>query len=190
MDGFSLVILSLSLAMDAFAASLACGMAAPRATTASAVKTAVFFGVFQALMPALGWLAGKSIADYVRTFDHWAVFAMFTLIGIKMIVEYDDGEDAISADPFGSRRLFMLAVATSIDALAAGVSLAVLDTGIIASACVIGAITFLVCLPGVLLGKKLAARFRRGATYAGGATLILLGLKTLLEHFLRHGGAL
>ena len=182
MDFIQLLMLSISLAMDAFAVSVTSGILLRRPTPGPVLKIAVFFGGFQALMPTLGWLLGRTVADYVESLDNWIAFLILGFIGGKMIWEaFRTGEEQEeSADPAATGRLLVMAVATSIDAFAVGMSLALLDVGILSSALIIGLVTFFLCLMGVLLGRFLGALWRKGAMVAGGIILLGLGVHILL----------
>lgn len=194
MSGYlTLVLLGLGLSMDTLAVSVTIGICKSGIRPAQAVKAASIFAFFQTLMPAAGYLAGIKLISLIKPFDHWVAFGLLAFIGGKMIVEsfqkdavtHDDGKPSCpQEDPMSARRLILLALATSIDAMAAGVSLAVDHAPIITALAIIGAITFLVAAAGTLLGKKLGAVFQRGACRAGGVVLILIGLKIVVEHII------
>jgi putative Mn2+ efflux pump MntP len=179
--------------MDTLAVAVTIGICKADIRFRHAVKAAAFFAFFQTLMPALGYLAGVGIIGWIKPFDHWLALALLTLIGGKMIYEAlhetavadtDDPEACRRGDPTSSRRLAVLALATSIDALAAGISLAVSEEPLLTSLLVIGLITFAVALAGALLGRRLGAVFHRNACLAGGIVLILIGVKIVLDHTL------
>lgn len=177
-----LLFLSVGLAADAFAASVCRGLAMKRLDGRRALLVAAFFGVFQMLMPLLGWLFGSSFADRIGSWDHWVAFLLLALIGGKMIRDSFAGEEDARPDDFSFRTLLLLAVATSIDALAVGVTFAMLEgVDVLFSASVIGTVTFLLSLCGVLIGNRFGDRNRGAAERIGGAILILVGLKILLE---------
>ncbi len=190
----TLVLLGLSLSMDTLAVSVTIGICKSGIRIRHALKVGLFFATCQALMPFLGWLAGTRVIDLIRPLDHWVAFALLAFLGGKMIFETlhektvsDTEADAPACpveDPTSSRRLATLAVATSIDALAAGISLAFENTSILAAILIIGLITFLVAASGTLLGKRLGVLFQRNACLVGGSVLILLGIKIVLEHLL------
>ena len=183
MSLFSLILLSIGLSMDAFAISLTCGIYAGRERMKVALKAGLFFGISQAVMPVIGYFLGIAFDSLIKSFDHWLAFIILFAIGLKMIIEsfkQDDCKEQINTGSF--KVMLLLAVATSIDALACGISIAVLGGGILIPALVIGVITFLNSFTGVLLGDRLGKFFRRGAEIAGGLMLISIGIKILIEH--------
>lgn len=184
MDTFTLILTAFSLAMDASAVSLAKGMALPRKVLLKyAFYLGLTFGFFQALMPCIGYFAGIQFVNLISSIDHWIAFLLLGWIGFNMIKEGKEEQQAqevIDSIPF--KTIFLLAIATSIDALAAGISFAFLKVSIGYAALLIGTITFLLSFFCVLLGKKLGSLFQKYAEYLGGITLILLGCKILIEH--------
>lgn len=176
--------LAASLAADAFAVSISMGLTDSKASIGGAVRVGLFFGGFQALMPLLGYLLGSTFSDFIKQFDHWIAFAMLTFIGIKMIKDGLHGEEGTrSISPAASlQHLTLLSIATSMDALAVGISIAVLHEKIWISAVWIGTITFALSTIGVLTGKHLGCRIGKYATVSGGAALLIIGVKILLEH--------
>ena len=181
MGFFELLLIAVSLAMDAFSVSI-CGSLAlsPSSRFAGAVKFGAWFGAFQFLMPVIGYWTAYWAVEYIEAYDHWIAFFLLLYIGINMIREA--GEDAEVIESYGVKRMFLLAVATSIDALAVGVSFAVLDVNIWTSSLLIGVVTFIISFLGGTIGFKLGERFRNHATRTGGLVLCLIGLKVLLEH--------
>lgn len=176
-------MLAIGVSMDAFAVSIGKGLATPRASWRESLTVGIWFGGFQALMPVLGYLLGISFADLVTKVDHWIAFGLLLLIGGNMIREALAKEDDKPADTsFGFRTMLVLAVATSIDALALGISFAFLGTGLWPAVAIIGLTTFLFSVVGLFIGKKVGSRFHRGAEILGGVILILIGLRILLEH--------
>jgi len=150
-----------------------------------AALIALFFGGMQALMPVLGWLCGTRFQAYITSYDHWIAFGLLFFVGAKLLYETlkGGGEKACRPDTLRIKELFLLALATSIDALAVGVTLALLpEVRIVPSALIIGAVTFAISFSGVLIGHRFGSRFEKQAGIAGGAVLILIGLKILLEH--------
>lgn len=185
MDLLTIIVIAVGLSMDAFAVSVAAGIAVKRLKVRHAVRIALFFGGFQAIMPALGWLAGRSVADFIAPWDHWVVFAVLSFIGGRMIYEsFRMGPDGKSADLLSVWALFLLSVATSIDALAVGLSFAFLNVSIIMPVIVIGVVTFVLSLVGVAVGDRLGHFFERKIEAVGGLVLIAIGVKILLEHLL------
>lgn len=184
MGTIELILLSVGLAMDAFAVAICKGLNMRKMNYKNALILALFFGGFQALMPAIGYLLGKQFEKYITSIDHWIAFILLSIIGIQMIVESfkkdDDKEE--DADKLNLKEYFMLAIATSIDALAVGISLAFLSVSLVKSISFIGIITFVISFAGVFIGNKFGARFKSKAEFAGGAILILIALKILLGH--------
>lgn len=186
MGFLELFLIGVGLSMDAFAVSICRGLCMPRINWRHAGVIALFFGGFQALMPTLGWLLGSQFAGYIQSFDHWVAFVLLALIGFNMAREAlspEDEEEACAVETrLDLRQLFLLAVATSIDALAVGVTFAFLDVKIGPAAAIIGCTTFVLSLAGVAVGNFFGARYKKRAELTGGVILILLGLKILLEH--------
>lgn len=170
--------------MDAVAASISSSMTARRVRWRQAVKMAASFGIFQAAMPAVGYACGLAFRGWVEKVDHWIAFALLSFIGAKMIYESRREDDDSRSDPFSTRRLLLLSVATSIDALAVGVSFSLLGVSLLATVAVIGAVTFALCLPAVWLGKRLGTLMAKRAEMLGGVVLIIIGLKILIEHLI------
>ncbi len=177
-------LLAVSLSMDAFAISMCKGLAMKRISLSYAAVIAAFFGVFQALMPVAGWLLASSFASYIIDYDHWVAFALLSLIGGKMIIDSfkNDGDELSEKSVLNIKELFMLAIATSIDAFAVGITFAFLNVNIFLSSFIIGAVTFVLSLVGVFIGARVGARFKNKATLLGGIVLVLIGVKILLEH--------
>ena len=185
MSIIALVFVAIGLAMDAFTVSIAKGISLRKATVPQAAKVALFFGGFQALMPLLGWLFGLSFEKYITAFDHWIALILLTLIGGKMLYESfkgEDEEDSVEVDPLNARSLLVLAIATSIDAFAIGMTFAFLEVAIYQALLIIGIITFLLCLFALQIGRYLNNKFQNKALIFGGIVLILIAFKTLLEH--------
>lgn len=178
----TIVMIAFGLAMDAFAVSVSSGISIKNLKPQNGVKIALFMGGFQALMPVAGWLLGIGFKDYIEKYDHWIAFVLLGFIGIKMLKEAMDEDCEYVSDPLANKVLFMLAIATSIDAMAAGVSFAFLKTSILSSALIIGLITFVICYIGVYLGNKCGCIFKKKAEIAGGIILISIGFKILAEH--------
>ena len=179
-----LLILAVGLSMDAFAVSVCKGLSVPRAGAGECCIAGVWFGGFQALMPLLGYLLGSQFKDYITSVDHWIAFALLLLIGISMIIEAckNDEEDKKSDNPFGLKTMLLMAIATSIDALAVGVTFAFLSANIWWATLFIGATTFTLSAVGVKVGNVFGAKNKSVAEIVGGAVLILMGIKILLEH--------
>lgn len=182
-----LALIAVGLSMDAFAVSVCKGLGMSRLNWRQALVIAAFFGGFQALMPIVGWVLASQLAGFVEPVDHWIAFALLAFIGGKMIWDafHDDGEDESRADkPLDMRELVLLAIATSIDALAIGITFAFLHVDIVLPVTLIGAVTFALSLVGVAVGHQFGRRWERPSTIAGGIVLILIGVKILLEHLL------
>lgn len=190
MQFYEVVIIAVGLSMDAFAAALCRGLSAKRVKFRYAVKTGLYFGIFQTVMPVIGFYLGFLFSDLISAVDHWIAFVILTLIGAKMIFDSfkKDGdslnEDTITADDreFGAKKLLPLAVATSIDALAVGVSLAFLSSKILPAALTIGTITLVLSAAGVYIGKLFGQKLKGTAEFFGGLVLIIIAAKILLEH--------
>lgn len=183
--GFAeLFLIAVGLSMDAFAVSVCKGLGMTRLNMRQALVIALFFGGFQALMPLVGWFVGAQFARFVTAYAPWIAFVLLAFVGGKMLRDAfrEEPESGEAADPaFGIGELFLLAIATSIDALAVGVSFAFLDVAIAPSVALIGVTTFALSLAGVAIGHQFGARWEKPATIAGGIILILIGLKVLLE---------
>lgn len=180
-----LIFIAIALSMDAFAVSISKGLAAKRFSWKYPLIVGVYFGAFQALMPFCGHFLGSYFLIYIREIDHWVAFALLVLIGANAIRE-SLAPDKETKPEFGPRQMFPLAIATSIDALAVGVSFAVLGTNISVACATIGALTFLISAVGLVIGAKagLGAKNKRLAERLSGIILIALGCKILLEHLL------
>ncbi len=180
-----LLLLAVGLSMDAFAVSICKGLSMQKADKRAQFTCGAWFGGFQALMPLIGFFLGSIFADAIEKFDHWVAFGLLALIGINMLKEaFEKGCDCEHHDAdLSVKTMFVMAVATSIDALAVGISLAMAgDVNIIAAVLLIGVITFALSALGVKIGNVFGSRFEKKAQAAGGIILILLGLKILLEH--------
>lgn len=182
MELWELIAVAVGLAMDAAAVALGKGLALPRFRWRYAFLTGLWFGLFQAAMPFLGYLLGTRFSDGIRSVDHWVAFVLLGLIGCNMIREARAGDEAPIDSSFSPRRMLPLAVATSIDALAIGVTLAFLQVHILSAVALIGGVAFILSCAGVRLGAAFGGQCAGKAETAGGAVLILLGLKTLVEH--------
>ena len=183
MSFWELMVIAVGLSMDAFAISMCKGLSMRRLNYGHAVIIALFFGIFQALMPLTGWALGVQFSSYIKSCDHWIAFILLAFIGIKMIKEaFSDDTDDCNGGGLDIKELIILSVATSIDALAAGISFACLNVAILPSCAVVGLTTFVICIAGVLLGNRFGAKYKSKAEFFGGVILVLIGLKILLEH--------
>jgi Predicted membrane protein len=187
------LLVALALAMDAFAVSVASGICIADLKLRHALRASLFFGAFQFAMPVIGWLLGGTFRAYIQGFDHWIALALLAFVGGKMIVEsFEKKNEAACSDDEGSKTdirdlktLVMLSIATSIDALAVGLSYSVLGSPILGPAAIIGIVTFALCLVGTEFGKRIGAKFERWATLAGGIALVGIGAKILVEHLMK-----
>ncbi|MBO5815965.1 MAG: manganese efflux pump [Bacteroidales bacterium] len=180
-----LLILAVGVSMDAFAVSICKGLSVCKVRPRYACFTAAWFGGFQALMPLIGYFAGVAFADIVASFDHWIAFVLLGIIGGKMLKESFEKDECCCTDPdFSFRTMLALAVATSIDALAVGVSLAFLKVNIWTSVFIIGLTTGAFSAVGVYIGNLFGTRFKSKAELVGGLILIAIGVKILIEHTL------
>ena len=177
-----LLLISVGLAMDAFAVSVGKGMTLKRVRLSHALNAGVWFGGFQALMPVIGYFVGRSFAEYVVNVDHWIAFGLLTLIGLNMIRETIWGDDEDQDGDFSFRTMLLMVIATSIDALAVGISMAFLDVDIWISVGVIGIVTLLISGAGVYLGAAFGTRLGSKAGIIGGIILIAIGIKIVVEH--------
>lgn len=182
MSIWELVVLSAGLAMDAFAVSVCKGLSIQKLKVSQALTVGVWFGAFQALMPLAGWLLGRAFAEMIQSVDHWVAFALLAVIGGNMIREGVGGGDETCDASLSFGVMLTLAVATSIDALAVGITFAVIRVDIALAVSLIGGITFALSALGVKIGNLFGARFQGKAEIFGGVVLIFIGLKILLEH--------
>ncbi len=180
---WELFVIAVGLSMDAFAVSICKGLALRRIRLRDAAVCGAWFGGFQALMPLIGYLLGTLFAGFITSVDHWVAFVLLSLIGGNMIREaLSKQEDEAPDASLGVKTMFLLAVATSIDALAGGVTFAFLGTNIWLAVCFIGATTFVLSAVGVKVGSVFGAKYEKRAELLGGVVLVLMGLKILLEH--------
>ena len=193
MNFIALIFTAFALSMDAFAVSITKGMTIKNLKKSTALKMALAFGVFQGGMPLLGWALGISFESYIKSIDHWIAFILLGFIGFNMIKGFFDdrkeGKESelefsatADVDDLSNKEIIMLAVATSIDALAVGISFAFLNVSIIPAASIICIITFLVCVVGVFVGNKVGDIFNGYAELVGGVILILIGFNIFNEH--------
>jgi len=183
MDFISLLLIAIGLSFDTFAVSVSTGLVISSIRFWQGVRVALILAVFQSLMPFIGWYSGKQVVSYISEYDHWIAFGLLALLGLKMIAEsFKKEEQKLGFNPLKIGILLGMAVATSIDALVVGVSFAFLETKIFWSVLVIGIITFLVSMIGMLFGKNAGARVGNKMEIVGGLILIGIGIKILLEH--------
>lgn len=181
MNLWELFLIAVGLSMDAFAVSLCKGLSVQKVSLRHAACAGLWFGGFQALMPLLGWLLGSRFQAAIERYDHWIAFALLVFLGVNMIREARGEEECVNSS-FAWRVMLAMALATSIDALAVGVTFAFLQVDIIPAVAFIGCITFLLSALGVRLGSVFGQRYRTASQILGGVILILMGVKILLEH--------
>lgn len=185
MSVIELLLVGVGLSMDAFAAAVCKGLGMRKLNWRQGGLVALFFGGFQGLMPLVGWFLGRQFEQYITRVDHWIAFLLLGYIGGKMIWDaFHDGEESCTAcrDTLDLKELTVMAVATSIDALAVGITFAFLQVKILPAVTIIGCTTFALSLVGVWIGHRFGSRYKNKATLAGGVILCLIGLKILLEH--------
>jgi len=179
---FTLFTIALGLSMDAFAVAICKGLAMSKITFRKSLIVGLWFGGFQGLMPLFGYLLGVQFKDSITAIDHWIAFILLGLIGFNMIREALSKEEEKASDSLAFKDMLVLAIATSIDALAVGVTFAFLQVNIVPAICFIGVITFTLSMVGVKIGNVFGVRYKSKAELAGGIILILMGTKILLEH--------
>ncbi|MGN1112307.1 MAG: manganese efflux pump MntP family protein [Acutalibacteraceae bacterium] len=177
-----LFLVAIGLSMDAFAVSICKGLALKNVRLSHSVKAGLWFGGFQALMPIIGFFCGYWFKDYISAFDHWIAFMLLLLLGAKMIKEALSDEEESTEAAMDVKNMLLLAIATSIDALAVGITFAFLNVNIWYAVAFIGVITFLFSAVGIKIGSLFGTKFKTKAEIAGGVILILMGAKILLEH--------
>ena len=178
-----LLLIAIGLSMDAFAVSICKGLATKKVGVKHMLIVGLWFGGFQALMPTIGYFLGSTFEKYITSFDHWVAFVLLAIIGGNMIREGCSKEDGKANDSFSFKTMIVLAVATSIDALAVGITFALLpDVNIVAAVSFIGVITFIISAIGLKVGNIFGLKYKSKAEIAGGVILILIGTKILLEH--------
>lgn len=183
MSIIEIALIGVGLAMDAFAVSICKGLAMRRMNYKKAIIIAAFFGVFQALMPALGYVLGTTFANKIVAIDHWIAFILLALIGANMIKEaLSSDDDECQDDSLRLGDLIMLSIATSIDALAVGITFAFFNVSLLLSVSMIGIITFIICVIGVKVGNVFGEKYKSKAELAGGLILIVMGAKILIDH--------
>lgn len=182
MDLWELFVIAVGLSMDAFAVSICKGLSVKELKLRHAVTAGLYFGGFQAAMPLLGYLLGKGFQSVIESVDHWIAFALLAAIGINMIYEALKKDDEKQDASFGFKAMIPLAIATSIDALAVGVTFAFLQVSIVPAVSFIGVITFILSAVGVKVGNVFGEKYKSRAEIFGGTVLIAMGIKILIEH--------
>lgn len=181
----SILIIAIGLSMDCFAVALGAGLSLGKISKIQVLRLALSFGSFQAVMPVIGWLVGRTVIDYVAPYDHWVAFGLLAVIGGHMLWEFFEKKEKTEAvDVTRGVRLLILSIATSIDSLAVGLSFAFLNVNIWVAVAIIGLVAFIVTAVGVIIGRKVGQLIGRWAELAGGIILIGIGLRILLSHLL------
>jgi len=185
MNIWTIILIALALAMDAFAVSIASGICIRQSRIKHALIMAGWFGAFQAIMPLIGWFAGVKFSSYISSIDHWIALGLLSFVGGKMIYESSRLESLEKkTNPFDLHILFVLSFATSIDALAVGLSFALLNVEILLPVIIIGLVTFTISFAGVLIGERGGHFFEKRIELIGGLVLIAIGIKIVLDHIL------
>jgi len=188
MSLYEIILIAVGLSMDAFAVSITLGLSVEKPKAREIIMPGVFFGGFQALMPIIGYFAGTYFAEKMQKFEHWVAFVLLGIIGGNMIRESLSKEEVkANEDSFQFLKLLVLAIATSIDALAVGVTFAFFKTNIFIAAIIIGSITFFISMAGVKIGNIFGAKYKSKAEFIGGVILVLLGIKIVIEHLFFKG---
>jgi putative Mn2+ efflux pump MntP len=183
-DFLSILFIAIGLSADCFAVALSSSISRSTLSSLQMLRVALSFGIFQAVMPVLGWLAGNTIVEFISDYDHWLAFGLLGLIGGRMVWESFRSRDSKSTDVTKGFMLLTLSIATSIDALAVGLSFAFLKVNITMATVTIGITTFLITMVGLLLGKKVGGLVGKRAECIGGVILFGIGIKILVEHML------
>jgi putative Mn2+ efflux pump MntP len=178
-----IIIIAIGLSMDAFAVSIILGLSTEKIKLKQVIIPGLYFGIFQALMPCIGYFAGINFADKIQHFEHWIAFAILGFIGGKMIKDsFSKEKEKVDENPFKFLKMLVLAIATSIDALAVGITFSFFRINIFLAIAIIGFTTFLISCGGVIIGKTFGARFKAKAEFIGGLILVAMGVKILIEH--------
>ncbi len=179
-----IVLVGIGLAMDAFAVSICKGLSMKKIDMKKTLIIATYFGIFQAGMPIIGFTLGTGFESFVTQIDHWIAFILLSFIGINMIRESFNNEEEEKVDDVSPKTMIILAIATSIDALAVGITFAFLEVNIIFAVLMIGVITFIISILGVFIGNRFGNKFEKSAQILGGVILIFIGIKILIEHLM------
>lgn len=182
MNYYTLILIGLSLSLDTFAVSVSAGLCNKNIRFLPAVRLAAILAIFQGTMPLIGWMGGSQFLKNIEGYDHWIAFVLFSAIGIKMVIEAFNSSDSRKINPFNFKIVIGIAIATSIDALVVGLSMAFISVNILLAIVIIGIITFFAAMIGMLLGKNVTGRFGRKVEALGGIILIGIGVKVLAEH--------
>jgi putative Mn2+ efflux pump MntP len=184
MDWPNLIVLACALAMDAFAVAIISGITLDPLTGRQVFRLAFHFGLFQALMPVIGWAAGNAVYNYITAVDHWVAFSLLAFVGGRMVwgALHEDGKSKALKDPTSGWELVLLSVATSIDALAVGLSLAMIGSTIVIPAIIIGLVAAAFTVAGMLLGRRIGSLWGRRVEALGGVILVAIGFRIVIEH--------
>lgn len=182
MDLITLFLLSIGLCFDTFAVSVSSGLLRKEIVFWQAVRIAFFLALFQAIMPVLGWLGGISIKGWIESFDHWVALGILSILGIKMLIESFKKSEEKNINPLDIKVIISMALATSIDAFAVGISFAIIEVNMLLAFIIIGAVTFISSMLGILFGKKTGSHFGQKMEIIGGVILIAIGVKIVVEH--------
>ncbi len=182
MDILELILIAIGLGIDAFAVSICKGISMSKMNWKKAIIIGLYFGIFQALMPVIGFILGKTFENLVTSIDHWIAFGLLLIIGIKMIIDAFKEDNISVNDSINWKVMVILAIATSIDALAVGITFAFLQVNLLLAVSIIGIITFILCVIGTKIGNNFGNKFENKAEILGGIVLIFIGVKILLEH--------
>lgn len=179
----TLFLLAIGLCFDTFAVSVSSGLLRKEIVFWQAVRIAIILGFVQAFMPVVGWLGGITIKEWIEPFDHWVALGILSILGVKMLIESQKKSEDKKIDPLDIKVIISMALATSIDAFAVGISFAIVEVNMILAVLVIGAVTFIASMLGILFGKKTGSHFGQKMEIIGGLILIAIGIKILLEHY-------
>jgi len=180
-----IILIAIGLSMDAFAVSITLGLSVKKPKIKEVLIPGIYFGLFQMLMPLIGYFAGINFASKIQHIDHWVAFVLLGIIGGKMIKEsFSKEEQKVNDNPFRFMKMLLLAIATSIDALAVGITFAFFEVNIFMAIAIIGLATFCISIGGVKIGNIFGAKYKSKAEFTGGAILVILGLKILIEHLI------
>lgn len=183
MSIISIILIAIGLSMDAFAVAITIGINVNNEERNKvAIRCGIYFGIFQGIMPFLGWLLGIRFTKYIQSIDHWIAFVLLTLIGLKMIIDGFNNDNEKKVKEYNSKTFLILAIATSIDALAIGVTFAFLNINILLAVAIIGITTFVLSITAIYIGKIIGSLIKNKAGIFGGIILFIIGLKILLEH--------
>lgn len=183
MDLLTLFLLSIGLCFDTFAVSVSSGLLRKEIIFWQAVRIAFFLALFQAIMPVLGWLGGITIKGWIESYDHWIALGILSILGIKMLIESFKKSEEKNINPLDIKVIISMALATSIDAFAVGISFAIIEVNMLLAFIIIGSVTFIASMLGILFGKKTGSHFGQKMEIIGGLILIAIGIKIVIEHY-------